>query len=80
MPVPVRVGLAPMRQDVPCRRLQVGVPALQALYLPLPLDCYIPEGRLATTLLRQVAALLNRNKYQRSWNGRIDGYGRKWLP
>jgi hypothetical protein len=28
----------------------------------------------------QVAAILEASKYRRSWNGRIRGYGRKWLP
>jgi hypothetical protein len=28
----------------------------------------------------QIAQVLEASKYRRSWNGRIEGYGRKWLP
>ncbi len=29
---------------------------------------------------QQIAAILEHSKYRRSWDGRIDGFGRKWLP
>jgi hypothetical protein len=28
----------------------------------------------------QIAAILEASKYRRSWLGKINGYGRKWLP
>jgi hypothetical protein len=39
------------------------------------------EGQpLPTNFGGQVAQILEAAKYRRSWDGRVDGYGRKWLP
>lgn len=35
---------------------------------------------MAAPFGRQIVEILNESKYHRSKNGRIEGYGRKWLP